>query len=195
MQDIYKIILLGNANVGKTTFIDLYINNYKYNSYIGTTIGINMRTKKYPPIGEDNERKIIIWDTAGQEKYRSLVSLHYRDCHGVILMFDLNDRKSYDDIRFWMKEIYKYNDKKKIIFYIVGNKTDLERNVSYEEGEIISNCYEATYFECSMYNLTMVSKIFEQLIEEISTDSEIIPNQIPAQIPNNTTTYYESCSC
>lgn len=194
MHDIYKIILLGNANVGKTTFIELYINNYNYNSYIGTTIGINMRSKIYPPIGEDNERKIIIWDTAGQEKYRSLVSLHYRDCHGVILMFDLNDRKSYDDIRYWMKEIYKYNNKK-IIFYIIGNKTDLERNVSYEEGKIMSDCYEATYFECSMYNLKIISKIFEQLIEEISTDTEIEPHQIPNKIPNNTATYYENCSC
>ena len=144
---ILKIILLGDVSVGKTSVIERFINNNFKDDYT-CTIQAEQRTKI---INEDSNTlvRMNIWDTAGQEKYRSLTRQFYRDCQGAIIVFDITKKKTFDSLQTWIDDIQDYSDKD-IPIIIVGNKSDLidEREVSENNiNEFLNDKY--TYFEVS----------------------------------------------
>ena len=128
----FKIILLGNSGVGKTAIIERYAYN-RFNQEFLTTVGLNYITKT---IELKNNKKIElkIWDTAGQEKFRSLSKSYFRNVDAVLFVFAINDIESFESIKDWIK-IFKtnHNGKDDIPLYLIENKNDLtyeiERNV------------------------------------------------------------------
>ena len=168
-----KIILLGDIAVGKTSIIARYINNSFEDNY-KCTIQADQQTKI---IKEDENTfiKLNIWDTVGQEKFRSLTRQYYNGCHGAIIVFDLTNKKSFDYIPNWIDEIKNFGDKNTIII-ILGNKSDLtsEREISQNE---IKNKLEDEYFyfEVSAKNGNNISMVFDKmkkLIMEIKKEEE-----------------------
>lgn len=144
---ILKIILLGDVSVGKTSVIERFINNNFKDDYT-CTIQAEQKTKI---INEDSNTSIRmdIWDTAGQEKFRSLTRQYYRDSQGAIIVFDITKKKTFDSLQTWIDDIKDYSDKD-IPIIIVGNKSDLidEREVSENNiNEFLNDKY--TYFEVS----------------------------------------------
>ena len=142
-----KIILVGDVSVGKTSVIERYINNNFKDDYT-CTIQAEQKTKI---INEDSNTSIRmdIWDTAGQEKFRSLTRQYYRDSQGAIIVFDITKKKTFDSLQTWIDDIQDYSDKD-IPIIIVGNKSDLidEREVSENNiNEFLNDKY--TYFEVS----------------------------------------------
>ena len=103
----FRIITLGNCYVGKTSIINKYVNNIFKENYL-TTIGMNMSTKE---IFLKNKQKIklLLVDTAGQEKYKALAKQYYRNADGVLFVFDLNNVESFEDITSWMKLFFEEN--------------------------------------------------------------------------------------
>ena len=129
----YKIITLGDTNVGKTSIIFRYTSE-DYNPNQINTIGMDSKIKT---IEIDSQKiNLKIWDSAGQERFRSIQRYYYNKVDGVIFVYDITNKKSFSVIDSWIKEVNE-NINRNISFILVGNKTDLEesREVSIIEGE------------------------------------------------------------
>ena len=126
---ILKVVLIGETAVGKSSIINRFIKNQFYNNFTPTMSGTCV-TKE---IFYEQYNKILkyeIWDTAGQEKYRSLTRLFYKDASIVILVFDITRKDTFEEIRdFWLKQV-KENSNEDIVISLVGNKED---NYEYED--------------------------------------------------------------
>ncbi len=143
----HKIVILGEASVGKTSVVGRFVNNH-YNNFVDSTIGANFLTKTLN-IGS-KQVKLDIWDTAGQERYHSLAPLYYRSAQGILIVYDITNRESLDSARSWLLEVVNSNSLKTPIIYFVGNKNDLEKvrevstqdvtNLIQQTSEIISSC-------------------------------------------------------
>lgn len=164
MYDVknYKVILLGSSAVGKTSIMNLFSKKNICNPSptIGTEFCL-MESKKY-------NHRLQIWDCAGQERYRAVTRIYYRDIQGCILVFDLSDIKSLYDIRdYWVKEVEK-NNTKNPIFILVGNKSDLRINTDYEIIKTIVKDYNMKYVETSVVKNENISEIFNFMSDYLS---------------------------
>ena len=157
----FKIILVGNFSVGKTSIIIRYLNGTFKEQY-KATISVEMKTKI---INEDDNisLRFNIWDTAGQEKYKSITRQFFRDCNGVFIVFDLTDRKTFDDVKDWIKEV-KSNTSDDTVTVILGNKSDEinKREVLDDEIKNFLND-DYFYFEVSAKNGNNISMAFDKL--------------------------------
>jgi len=98
---IFKILLIGDAGVGKSSIL-LRFTDDAFEEHLASTIGVDFKVKTLHMRGKT--LKLTIWDTAGQERFRTLTSSYYRGCHGIILVFDVNDRPSFEHLRTWLDE-------------------------------------------------------------------------------------------
>ena len=138
-----KVMTLGNSDVGKTSFILRFTkNSYRDTKLI--TLGIDLETKI---IALNNKKyQIALFDTAGQERYKSISLNTVKNADGIILMYDITNQKSYDSISEWMEKISE-NLESDIPIILIGNKCDLneERIISKEEGKELSNKYQLSF--------------------------------------------------
>ena len=134
-DDLYeniKIILIGDTQVGKTSFLNQFFSE-GFNPNLTSTIGIAERSKIL--FYNNKKYKIQLWDTAGQERFESIPKQYYEKIEGVFLFYDVTNEKSFDNIIKWLKDVLE-GGHKDLIVYILGNKVDLiyKRKVSYETG-------------------------------------------------------------
>ena len=162
-----QIIMIGESGVGKTSLIRRYTNNI-FNSNHLETIGIEFYNKE-----EKINNKIIqikFWDTAGQEIFHSLTKNFYRKADGIIIVYDITNKESFERVQDWIKSIYDNTDTyKEIQMIIVGNKIDLEemREVTKEDGLKIGKYYEIDFYEASAKNAEGVNNFMIKLIRDI----------------------------
>ena len=159
-----NIVLLGNSSVGKTSLLTRYTKNEFNHNYI-TTCGYDFDVKDIKIYGKDVHLKIH--DTVGQERYQSIFSGFYKKSDGFIFVFDVTNKKSFNDIQIWLKEVKENNEDFEYI--IVGNKIDLKnsREVNKED---IDNCEflkNIKYFETSAKDNQNVQEPFEELTSMI----------------------------
>ncbi|MHA1798742.1 MAG: Rab family GTPase [Candidatus Helarchaeota archaeon] len=154
----FKLVLLGDEGVGKSSLIVRYIKNKFLNEYI-STIGVDFLTKNLVLNGTDNVR-LIIWDIAGQEHWRKKLHLYLKGCDGAILVVDLTRKKTLDGLNFWTDSINEHAPGVPQI--LVGNKLDLveSRNISSSELKDKTNF---PTFETSAKTGERVEKIFETI--------------------------------
>ena len=143
-----KSILIGDPYVGKSSFCNKLV-GYTYPLSYETTIGVDY-FKKILDIDNKNI-KLLIWDTTGHEKYRSITRSFYRNVNFVILVFDLNNEKSFLNLKNWINNVNLYC-KTNINKVLVGNKSDLKNNVNKKDIEIFCNDNKLNYYECSVKN-------------------------------------------
>ena len=130
-----KVVLIGNSGVGKTSIINQYITNV-FNEEQLTTTGATYSTKKLLIESKKKTISFEIWDTAGQEKYRSLTKMFYKDSSIVIMVYDITNEESFNDIKnYWFEEVIN-NINENVIMAIVGNKNDLIENEKVNEEEV-----------------------------------------------------------
>ena len=130
-----KVVLVGNSGVGKTCIINQYITNV-FNEEQLTTTGATYSTKKLFIESKNKTISFEIWDTAGQEKYRSLTKMFYKDSSIVIMVYDITNEESFNDIKnYWFEEVIN-NINENVIMAIVGNKNDLIENEKVNEEEV-----------------------------------------------------------
>ena len=167
-----KIGSLGNSEVGKTQFCKIYTNSKNNSSLNLTTVGFEFYTKE-KILSNGKKYKINIYDTAGQEKYRSLSLNSIRNYDGVFLMYDITNFKSFDSISEWIKNIYEKKDENYPLI-LIGNKCDLKdgRKVSEEEGLETAEKYKTKYFETSAKEGINVEEAIDELIKKIITKKE-----------------------
>jgi len=156
-----KIIMLGDVSVGKTSIIGRYIDNSFQEAY-KCTIQAEKRSKV---INEDENTslRLNIWDTAGQEKFKSVTRNYYRDAHGAIIVFDLSSRDTFNEVRNWIKELKTYGSEETVII-ILGNKSDLSSQRAVSEDDIKKELNdEYFYLDVSAKTGNNISLAFDRL--------------------------------
>ena len=183
-NNLIKIILLGESDVGKTALFKRYFNDsFKIDNNLAT-IGMESETK-FIMINKDI-CKLTIFDTAGQEKFRSVPRNYYKNADGILLLFDVCNRDTFDKIKDWINEIKIHSnksinnddDKNKLIVYLLGNKIDMERDVNKKEGEKMANELKIKYFEISCKTSINVNEVINRLIIECYNSSSNESNSI-----------------
>jgi len=161
----YKILLLGDSSVGKTCFLLRYIEDTYTGNHI-STIGVDYKIKL---IQLNSEMiKLQIWDTAGQDKFRSITKNYYRGSDGIMLIYDITNQSSFVNIKNWIIQIKEHLGDEACIT-LIGNKIDLEsrRKISREEGQKFAKDYNLNFFETSSKEDINIKETFENLTIEM----------------------------
>jgi len=160
-----KLLMIGDSGVGKTCLLLRYANDSFSPTFI-TTIGIDFKIKN---VDLDSRRiKLQIWDTAGQERFRTITTSYFRGAQGILLVYDVTDRDSFNSIRNWVAQIQQHADVN-VNKILVGNKCDMqgERLVSLEEGQALAAEYGIAFFETSAKADINVEKAFITIAREV----------------------------
>ena len=189
----FKILLLGDSSVGKTCFLKRYTDNTFQDAYL-STIGFDFKFKN---ITLDNGKtvKVQLWDTAGQERFRTIAKSYYKGAHGIVLIYDVTNRKSYDNIRKWLVQI-KNEAASKISIVLVANKIDCEdelRQVKKDEGEDLAKNNNLTIFEASAKDNINVEESFKYIIEEINKNLSNLSMQTSTKLNNDNKQNKKGC--
>lgn len=158
----FKVVLLGEGCVGKTSIVLRYVED-KFNPQHISTLQASFLTKKVT-LENDSKVQLNIWDTAGQERFHALGPIYYRGSHGAILVYDITDQDSFQKVKNWVKELKRMLGSE-IILAIAGNKIDLEeqRTVMEEEALSYAESVGAHYFETSAKTNDNVEEVFVEL--------------------------------
>ena len=162
----YKILILGDSKVGKSCFLTRYADNTYKEDYL-STIGMDYKIKNYE-LEDGRIIKLYIWDTAGQDKFRSITSNYYKGADGIILIYDITDRKTFNSVRNWINNIQE-EAPDKVALVLAGNKVDDEKNreVQESQGKKIADEYSLPFFECSAKSDINVTQTFDALIKKV----------------------------
>ena len=159
-----NILLLGDSSVGKTSIISQYVDG-KFEENFLSTCGLDLKEKKI--IINDKQYQLIIMDTSGQERYHSIAESYYKRADGIILVFDITNRNSFNSLKnSWLKDVNSHGYFPKIV---VGNKKDLEniRVIKNEDIEKNKEFNEIEYFETSAKTKENIETIFNKIAELI----------------------------
>jgi len=163
----FKIILLGNTAVGKTSIFNRFITS-EFSQNYKSTITAECKSKLIK-IDKNLLAKLVIWDTCGSEIYRAVTSQYYRGAHGAIIVFDLTDQSTFNGLKKWIKDLKNYGEKDTEMI-IVGNKLDLIGQRKVTQSQAMNYCRENNYkyIEASAKDGTNILKIFEELTFDLA---------------------------
>mmetsp|Transcript_37225 Transcript_37225/g.85915 ORF Transcript_37225/g.85915 Transcript_37225/m.85915 type:complete len:205 (+) Transcript_37225:225-839(+) len=159
-----KLLMLGDTGVGKTCMLQTYVYDTFSPTFI-TTIGIDFKIKHQEIDG--TKLKLQIWDTAGQERFRTITVSYFKGAHGIVLMYDVTDRETFDSISHWLMQIKEHADAQ-VNVVLVGNKCDIadKRQVEAAEGQALADEYKLKFFETSAKANTRVDETFTSIASE-----------------------------
>ncbi|KAI9476610.1 ras family-domain-containing protein [Zychaea mexicana] len=163
-----KLLLIGNSSVGKSSLLLRFTDDtFLPQDEVSATIGVDFKVSMTNVEGKTY--KLTIWDTAGQERFRTLTSSYYRGAQGVILVYDVSSRDSFEALNTWWNEVNTYCSSPDVVKMIVGNKVDKEssRAVTYKEGAAMARKLQTLFIECSAKTNVGVREAFEELVIKI----------------------------
>jgi len=160
-----KLLLLGDSGVGKTCLLLRFADDVFNDTFI-STIGIDFKHKNIDIDGR--KIKLQIWDTAGQEKYRTITSAYYRSAQGILLCYDVTDEKSFNNVANWVRNIDEHANAS-VNRVLVGNKCDMpeKRVISTERGKALAAKYGIKFFETSARANQGVTEAFMALTKDV----------------------------
>lgn len=163
---LIKLLLIGDSGVGKSCLLQRFSDDLFTSSWL-TTIGIDFKIKK---IFLDNKSiKLQIWDTAGQERFRTITTAYYRGAMGILLVYDVTDESSFNNIRNWMRNIEQHASDN-VNKVLVGNKSDLDqsrRAVPYAKGKQLADEFGIQFFETSAKENINVDEVFQSIARDV----------------------------
>jgi Ras-related protein Rab-18 len=163
---LVKILLVGDSGVGKSSLLARFISD-SFDEQ-GPTVGVDFKLKH---VDVDGTRlKLTVWDPAGQERFRTLTSSYYRGAHGVVFVYDVTSRESFENAReTWRKEVEMYGTIANSVKIVIGNKIDREdeRTVARKEGVAFAKEYGCLFLECSAKTKVRVAEAFDELVKGI----------------------------
>ena len=172
-QKSFKVVLLGEAGVGKTSIISQFIDE-SFQEEVQSSTGGTYSSKKFV-IGNKQILEFEIWDTAGQERYRSLTTMYYKDANAAILVYDITVQKTFDEIKtYWANQV-KETSSNDIILVVCGNKSDLvnDEQVDEEKAREFANEIGALFFLTSAKNSSSINDVFIQIAKKYSGNDNV----------------------
>ena len=159
-----KLLLIGNAYVGKTLIVQKFLDN-TFSKTTMTTIGVDLQYKVLDINGK--KVKYLIWDTAGEDRMKTMTYAYYRGCHVVLIVYDVTSKKSFENVTTWVECVDKFA-KTNVLRILVGNKTDLEdkRVISKEEGKKLAEENGLKFYEISAKTMNGLVEMFEDVAKE-----------------------------
>merc|ERR1711906_99259 len=144
---LFKLLLIGDSGVGKSCLLLRFADDTYTESCI-STIGIDFKIRTIELDGK--KIKLQIWDTAGQERFRTITQAYYRGAMGILLVYDVTDDKSFNNIRTWMRNIEQHANEQ-VVKILLGNKCDMpdKKMVTWEQGEQLAKEFDIQFFETS----------------------------------------------
>ena len=164
----FKLIVIGDENVGKTSILDRF-NSNQFSPMYEPTVGLDFQS--IPILIDDQSVTLLLYDTAGQEKFRSLIPLYTNEANIILLIYDISNLESFNNIGKWYDSLNNIN-KDEVIFALVGNKADLDynRKVKKEDAEEYANKHNYLFQEVSALNGDGIQELFmNKLIDQIRT--------------------------
>eukprot|EP01130_Rhizamoeba_saxonica_P001707 TRINITY_DN1156_c0_g1_i2.p1 TRINITY_DN1156_c0_g1~~TRINITY_DN1156_c0_g1_i2.p1 ORF type:complete len:199 (-),score=41.86 TRINITY_DN1156_c0_g1_i2:76-672(-) len=166
IPDYFKFVMVGDCHVGKSSLLLRQTDNDFYEGGF-STIGVDFKSTKI--IVEDNTFNIDIYDTAGQERYRTVTCSYYRGAHGIVLAYDMTNIRSFENVRKWISDINTYGEDNSVVI-VVGNKCDADTElIEVDREEAIRFCQDRGYdhLETSAKTGHNVQQAFELLTRGI----------------------------
>ncbi len=162
---IFKILIIGDSSVGKSNLLLRFSDNIFHDTFL-PTIGVDFKIRNVT-VG-DKSIKLNIWDTAGQERFKTITAAYYKGAHGIILVYDITDRDTFNNISSWLGEIRKHAGPN-VVRLLVGNKCDLDsdRKVSQREAKEFAESQGMTYIETSANARINVDEAFMALTKQV----------------------------
>ena len=163
---LYKFIIIGESSVGKSCIIMRYTEDRFTDSFL-TTVGVDFKVKEVSVDGQ--LVKLQVWDTAGQEQFHTITKSYFRGAHGILLVFDVGKRETFEKTHMWMESIHE-SAAENVDVVLVGNKIDLppdERAISAEDGENLAREFMVPYFETSAKTGDGITQVFDALIRTV----------------------------
>jgi len=162
---LFKLLLIGDSGVGKSCLLLRFADDAWSDTYI-STIGVDFKIRTLDIDGK--VVKLQIWDTAGQERFRTITSSYYRGSNGIVVVYDITDMTSFNNVKQWMTEIRTYA-REDVSRFIVGNKSDLaaQRAVPTDTGMSFAQSQGVPFLETSAKNSENVNRLFTDMTKEI----------------------------
>ncbi|CAF1152925.1 unnamed protein product [Rotaria sordida] len=172
---LFKILLIGDSEVGKTALLTRLTDDTFTESFI-STIGVDFKIHWIK--NDEQTNKLQIWDISGQERFRAITNAYYRSAQGIIILFDVTNAESFDHLHIWLENINQNtsNDVKKLL---VGNKSDLttERVIDYDKAKEFADTLNIRYVETSAKNSTNVEEVFKSMVNEHMLTALTVPTE------------------
>lgn len=190
---LFKLLLIGDSGVGKTCILFRFSDD-AFNTTFISTIGIDFKIKTIELRGK--KIKLQIWDTAGQERFHTITTSYYRGAMGIMLVYDITNAKSFDNIAKWLRNIQEHanEDVEKMI---LGNKCDMEdkRVISKERGETIAIENGIRFLETSAKTNINIERAFVELSESILEKTPGVSEPRQPLPPPSSSGPGKSCGC
>lgn len=204
---MYKVVVVGDSGVGKSALLTRYADAEFVPGYT-STIGVDFKIRTKEIAGQ--KVKMQVWDTAGQERFRTITTSYYRGAHGILIVYDVTHRQSFNNIKSWFAEVRKHGmQNTKLI--LLGNKSDLttHRAVETAEGAEVARHYGAEFMETSAKEAANVELAFDSvalaLMDRRPTESTRNPVTLSSEVvfacppgvkkETETTTAKAKCCC
>ncbi|CAJ1403578.1 unnamed protein product [Effrenium voratum] len=173
---LFKLLLIGDSGVGKSCLLLRFADDTYTESYI-STIGVDFKLRTLEQ--DSRTTKLQIWDTAGQERFRTITSSYYRGAHGIVVVYDVTDKESFNNVKHWVQEIDKYAAEG-VTKLLVGNKCDLssKKVVSYDEAKELADSLGIEFMETSAknaHNVALVEQAFQSMARDIKLRVASLP--------------------
>ncbi|KAJ3212296.1 hypothetical protein HDU83_008429 [Entophlyctis luteolus] len=176
VEATFKLLMIGDSGTGKSSILLRFTDDaWLQPDEVAATIGVDFKVKTLEADGK--KYKLTIWDTAGQERFRTLTSSYYRNAQGVIMVYDITNRDSFDHLSTWFNELETYSSTPLVVKMIVGNKIDKgeggNRAVSRKEGEAFAKRMGTLFIESSAKSKEGVKEAFVEVVRKILETPEL----------------------
>lgn len=185
LDNVFKVLLIGDAGVGKSSILLQFTDGY-FNDNLQSTIGVDFKVKVMDAAGPDGRTKrvkVTIWDTAGQERFRTLTSSYYRGAQGIILVYDVTRRETFENLNVWLEETEQFTQGvgKEVVKLLVGNKVDCPRQVQRSEAEAWAKSKGMLFMEASAKTKEGIAQVFNEVVQKILETPSLLFNTAPAK--------------
>ena len=188
---LFRVVTIGDSSVGKTCVLNRIL-NHEFNPQEQNTIGALYHSYNKEINGITIE--IQLWDTAGQEQYRSLAPVYFRGSSGAIIMFDITNRLSFEDVDDWL-QTFRTESGDNTVMFLIGNKIDREedRQVSFQEAQQWAIANHCSYYETSALTNDGIPQLIDDLVNELyKTQAVSTQRTISVATPKKTES---NCNC
>lgn len=171
---LFKYLLIGDSGVGKSSLLLRFADDVFSDTYI-STIGVDFKIRTVKV--EDKIVRLQIWDTAGQDRFKTITSSFYRGAHGIMLVYDVTDMESFQHVSTWLNEVDRYGGSE-VTMILVGNKSELnsKRVVEYSMGKEYADKLGLSFMETSAKSSTNVETLFMTMASQIK--SQIVEGKL-----------------